>query len=167
MASSDRPRAPFAVTVHPFPSPTPHSCAYERGPSSARNALVFIGGLTSGPHSTDLDFLANMLEHGSPALSYSLWEFRMRSSYSGFGYSSLANDVEDMAALVQYLRGIGKEKIVLMGASTGACVSAPPFLMTLPDLTSSGRLPGLSRVHGQGQAPDSSGGWLYSAEPGI
>jgi hypothetical protein len=43
----------------------------------------------------------------------------MRSSYAGFGYSSLANDVEDTAALVRYLRGIGKEKIVLMGSSTG------------------------------------------------
>lgn len=59
-----------------------------------------------------------MLEQ-SPQLNYSLWEFRMRSSFSGFGYSSLANDVEDVAALVQYLRKIGKEKIVLMGVSTG------------------------------------------------
>ena len=59
-----------------------------------------------------------MLE--SSTLDYSLWEFRMRSSYTGFGYSSLANDVEDMAALVRYLRGIGKQAIVLMGASTGS-----------------------------------------------
>jgi hypothetical protein len=79
---------------------------------------VFIPGLTSGPHATDLAYLANMLQQ-SPSLDYSLWEFRMRSSYSGFGYSSLANDVEDTAALVQYLRSIGKQKIVLMGSSTG------------------------------------------------
>ncbi|KAL2257465.1 hypothetical protein VTK26DRAFT_134 [Humicola hyalothermophila] len=110
--------APFAVTVHPFPSRTPGSCAYERGPSSARNALVYIGGLTAGPHSYDLGFLVRALEQ-TPALDYSVWEFRMRSSYSGFGHSSLANDVEDMAALVKYLRGVGKEKIVFMGSSTG------------------------------------------------
>ena len=109
---------PFTVTVHPFSSPTPNSCAYERGPSSARNALVFISGLTSGPHATDVGFLVKMLGE-SPHLDYSLWEFRMRSSYSGFGYSSLANDVKDTAALVRYLREIGKEKIVLIGASTG------------------------------------------------
>ncbi|KAH6651223.1 hypothetical protein F5144DRAFT_609025 [Chaetomium tenue] len=109
--------SPFQLTVHPFPSPTHGSCAYERGPSSARNALVFIGGLTTGPHATNLTALAKMLEQ--PAVDYSLWEFRMRSSYSGFGYSSIANDVEDTAALVKYLRSIGKEKIVLMGASTG------------------------------------------------
>ncbi|KAL2129040.1 hypothetical protein VTI74DRAFT_8314 [Chaetomium olivicolor] len=110
--------AAFPTTVHPFSSPTPYSCAYERGSSSARNALVFIGGLTSGPHAMDLTFLTNMLEQ-SPGLDFSLWEFRMRSSYSGFGYSSLANDAEDTAALVQYLRSIGKEKIVLVGSSTG------------------------------------------------
>lgn len=59
-----------------------------------------------------------MLEQ-MPSLDYSLWEFRMRSSYTGFGYSSIANDVEDTAALVTYLRKIGKKKIVLIGASSG------------------------------------------------
>ncbi|KAK4237132.1 hypothetical protein C8A03DRAFT_16300 [Achaetomium macrosporum] len=117
MASPSAP-APFQVTVHPFPSPTPFACAYERGRSSARNALVFLPGLTSGPHAMDLTALSTMLEQ-SRNLSFSLWEFRMRSSYSGFGCSSLVNDVEDTAALVRYLRGIGKEKVVLMGASTG------------------------------------------------
>jgi hypothetical protein len=117
------PVSPFQLTVHPFPSPTHDACAYERGSSSAKNALVFIGGLTTGPHATNLAALVKMLE-GSP-LDYSLWEFRMRSSYSGFGYSSIANDVEDTAALVKYLRAIGKDKIVLMGASTGVCPRLP------------------------------------------
>lgn len=111
--------APFQVTVHPFPSPTNGACAYEQGEASAKNALVFIGGLTAGPHVKNLTFLADVLRQLS--LSFSLWEFRMRSSYTGFGYSSLANDVEDTAALVRYLRGRGKEKIVLMGLSTGIC----------------------------------------------
>lgn len=43
----------------------------------------------------------------------------MRSSYTGFGYSSLANDAEDIAALVTYLRALNKTKIVLLGSSTG------------------------------------------------
>jgi hypothetical protein len=110
---------PFAVTVHPFSSPTPSSCAYERGNSSSRNALVYIGGLTSGPHSTPfIETLVSALQHTEDA-DYSLWEFRMRSSYTGFGHSSLANDVEDTTALVKYLHTLGKEKIVLMGSSTG------------------------------------------------
>lgn len=110
---------PFTVTVHPFTSPTPFSCAYERGTTSYRNALVFIGGLTSGPHTTpQLNLLIQALEDESE-LSYSFWEFRMRSSYTGFGYSSLENDSEDIAALVKYLEEIGKEHIVLLGSSTG------------------------------------------------
>jgi hypothetical protein len=109
---------PFPVTVHPFTSPTPGSCAYERGPSS-RNALVHIGGLTSGPHTSPcLEPLIQSLQDYDE-LSYSFWEFRMRSSYTGFGYSSLAYDVADLSALVTYLRSMGKKKIVLLGSSTG------------------------------------------------
>ncbi|OAL46687.1 DUF1749-domain-containing protein [Pyrenochaeta sp. DS3sAY3a] len=109
---------PFPVTVHPFPSPTPFSCAYERGPPSSKNALIFIGGLTSGPHTTDaLETVFQAL--AAAGKDYSLWEFRMRSSYTGFGYSSLKNDAEDLAALVRYVRGLGRERIVLMGSSSG------------------------------------------------
>ncbi|KAH7384417.1 hypothetical protein DE146DRAFT_727900 [Phaeosphaeria sp. MPI-PUGE-AT-0046c] len=110
---------PYPVTVHPFTSQVPFSCAYERGNASSRNALVYLGGLTSGPHTTpQVNFLIETLGTTSE-LSYSFWEFRMRSSYTGFGYSSLANDAEDIAALVVYLRGLGKIKIVLLGSSTG------------------------------------------------
>ena len=118
---------PFSVTVHPFPSPTPSSCAYERGNASSCNALVFIGGLTSGPHATSqLESLVQVLQDDAD-LDYSFWEFRMRSSYTGFGYSSLANDVEDISALVKYLRDLGKEKIVLLGSSTGPSIIGVVF----------------------------------------
>ena len=110
--------APYTVTVHPFASPTRGSCAYERGDPSAENALVFIGGLTSGPGVSDLTKLCQSIT-GSENLSYSVWEFRMRSSYTGFGFSSLANDAEDLAAIVAYLRQTGKKKVVVMGHSTG------------------------------------------------
>jgi pimeloyl-ACP methyl ester carboxylesterase len=111
---------PFPVTVHPFTSVTPSSCAYERGDPSSRNALVFLGGLTSGPHtSVQTEPIAEALQ-AHPELNYSFWEFRMRSSYTCFGFSSLANDAEDLAALVTYLKSIGKEKIVLLGSSTGS-----------------------------------------------
>jgi pimeloyl-ACP methyl ester carboxylesterase len=109
---------PYSVTVHPFPSATRYSCAYERGSPSSCNALVYIGGLTGGPHAIDLSQI-DAAFNNSPNLSYSLWEFRMRSSYTGFGFSSLANDADDIASLVKYLRSLGKEKVVLMGHSTG------------------------------------------------
>jgi pimeloyl-ACP methyl ester carboxylesterase len=111
---------PFPVTVHPFTSPTPSSCAYERGNASSRNALVFLGGLTSGPHTSHQTEPIVELLQAHPELDYCLWEFRMRSSYTGFGFSSLSNDAEDLAALVTYLKGIGKDKVVLLGSSTGA-----------------------------------------------
>lgn len=114
---------PFPVTVHPFPSPKRGgSHAYELGNTSAKNAVVFIGGLTDGPHTTPyIRTVAKHLENSS-SLDYSVFEIRMRSSFIGFGTSSLANDVEDISALVKYLRGRGKEKIVLFGHSTGCQV---------------------------------------------
>ena len=47
---------------------------------------------------------------------------------NGFGTSSLAEDVEDISALVEYLRSIGKKKIILHGHSTGCqvCPSLKP-----------------------------------------
>ncbi|EWZ95187.1 hypothetical protein BFJ70_g13831 [Fusarium oxysporum] len=113
------PSGPFQVTVHPFESKCRSSAAYEIGLTSAPNAIVFIGGLTDGPHTIPYTrLLAQRLEEVKE-LGFSVIEFRMRSSFSGFGTSSLSNDVEDISALVKYLRGIGKEKIVLFGSSTG------------------------------------------------
>jgi pimeloyl-ACP methyl ester carboxylesterase len=81
--------------------------------------LVFIGGLTSGPQTApQMERLVEALQD-DPDLSCSFWEFRMRSSYTGFGHSSLAYDAEDIAALVKYLKDLGKERIVLLGSSTG------------------------------------------------
>ncbi|KAK4647360.1 uncharacterized protein QC761_0000140 [Podospora bellae-mahoneyi] len=113
--------APFKVVVHPLtsePTDSSHSpslTAYESEPFSSPNALVFIHGLTAGPHTTDLTHLQAALPS-----EYSIWELRMRSSYSGWGYSSLDNDVQDLTRLVRYLREDLKiKRIVLMGASTG------------------------------------------------
>ena len=118
MASS----GPFPVTAHPYDSPTRHSCAYEIGPKSAHNAIIFIGGLGDGPHTVPyIRHLAKHLEDSSD-LSYSVFEIRMTSSFIGFGMSSLTKDVADITALVKYLRGIGKERIVLFGHSTGCQV---------------------------------------------
>ncbi|KAL0943606.1 uncharacterized protein CTRU02_201493 [Colletotrichum truncatum] len=108
--------SPFPVIVHQIPSDTPNLVAYERGHSSAKNALVFIGGLTEGPHTNAaIGVIADKLE-GS---GFGVWELRMRSSFTGFGFSKLSNDVEDISALVDYLRKLHKEKIVLFGTSTG------------------------------------------------
>ncbi|KAF4123188.1 Protein of unknown function (DUF1749) [Geosmithia morbida] len=111
---------PFPVTVHPYPSPVPGStCAYELGNTSARNAVLFIGGLGDGPHT--IPYIRTVSKHleESSSLDYSIFEIRIRSSFQGFGTSSLKNDVEDISALVRYLRGKGRQRIVLFGHSTG------------------------------------------------
>ncbi|KAI0389829.1 dolichol-phosphate mannosyltransferase [Xylariaceae sp. FL0594] len=110
----------FTTTVHPFPSPTPHACAYESGRPNARNALVFIGGLGDGPHTVPYPRAIAKRLDAEPTLSYSVFEFRLKSSFTGFGFARLADDVADISALVRYLRSIGKERIVLMGHSTGS-----------------------------------------------
>lgn len=116
--------APFPVTVHPYPSKVKHACAYELGSSSARNALIFVGGLGDGPHTVPyIRTVAAKLE-ADPGLSYSVFEIRIRSSFCGFGWNNLAKDVQDISSLVKYLRGIGKRKVVLMGHSTGSQVCA-------------------------------------------
>lgn len=113
---------PFPVLVHRFPSPLDpptYSCAYERGSPSSKHALVYIGGLTSGPH-TSVDVpqtVLQALEDGG--LDYSIWEVRTRGSYSGWGFSSLASEAEEVAGLVRYLRDKGRERVVLMGSSSG------------------------------------------------
>lgn len=114
----------FSVLVHPFPSPTPNSCAYEQqcGKAAPQNAVLFIGGLGDGPHTIPyVRSLAEQLEK-STDLNYSIFEFRMTSSFGGFGTSSLKQDVRDISSLVEYLRSIGRRKIVLFGHSTGCQV---------------------------------------------
>ncbi|KAL1797763.1 hypothetical protein ACET3X_004369 [Alternaria dauci] len=55
----------------------------------------------------------------------------MRSSYTGFGYGSLKEDGEDVGSLVGYLKGMGMEKIVLMGSSSG-CQAIMTYANTRP-----------------------------------
>jgi hypothetical protein len=94
--------------------------------------LIYIGGLTSGPHTTEVSDWLHCESMGSEryGLNYSFWELRMRSSYGGWGYGCLKEDVEDLAALVGWLRGgfrgAVERKIVMLGRSSGM----PTFYQT-------------------------------------
>ncbi|AEO69211.1 uncharacterized protein THITE_44080 [Thermothielavioides terrestris NRRL 8126] len=99
------------------------------------NVLVFIGGLGDGPHTIPyVRHLATYLSSssnnnnntpatasGSPAPRYRVFEARLTSAFSAFGYGSLAQDARELAALVRHLRGplVGARRVVLMGHSTG------------------------------------------------
>jgi Protein of unknown function (DUF1749) len=123
--SHPKPGVPFPCVVHPFASDTPGACAYETGLPSAKNTLLFVGGLGDGPHTIPfVRTLAKRLEGAAPTVSYSVFELRMKSSFSGWGLSDLSRDVKDIECLVQYLRYLGKDKVVLMGHSTGCQVRA-------------------------------------------
>ncbi len=114
---------PFPVVVHPFPARGRRVSAYESGNTSAKNALVFVAGLGDGPHTTPYIWtIAKHLQNVRSDLNYSVFEVRIRSSFIGFGTASLQQDVEDISGLVKYLRKLGKEKIILMGHSTGCQV---------------------------------------------
>ncbi|KAL8768624.1 MAG: hypothetical protein Q9209_005183 [Squamulea sp. 1 TL-2023] len=83
---------------------------------SPLNSLLFIGGLGDGlltvPYAQDL----------AAALppSYSLIEVLLSSAFSGWGYSSISQDVEEMGQCVEYFQSLRPGgKIVLMGNSTG------------------------------------------------
>lgn len=112
--------APFPVVVHPYHAT---QMAYEyAGPNSSpsQNALIFIGGLGDGPHTVGYSrVIAQHLSTAVPELSFTVFEVRLSSSFTGFGYYSLKHDVKQISGLVKYLRSIDKKKIVIMGHSTG------------------------------------------------
>ncbi|KAK3682630.1 hypothetical protein B0T22DRAFT_471631 [Podospora appendiculata] len=125
----------FPVTVHEYPSAQPGRFvhAYEHGVSSttpATNALVFIGGLGDGPHGVPyVRTIARTIAHEA-GLDFSVFEVRLSSSFSGWGYGSLAQDVKEIGRFVGYLRAtMGKKKVVLMGHSTG-CQDCLEYLDT-------------------------------------
>ncbi|KAK4106459.1 DUF1749-domain-containing protein, partial [Parathielavia hyrcaniae] len=101
-----------------------------------QNALVFIGGLGDGPHT--IPYVRHVAEHlgsghtllGAGPGRWVVFEARLSSAFAGFGHGSLAQDAEEVADLVRYLRrrsgaglgagsGLGMQKVVLMGHSTG------------------------------------------------
>ena len=109
---------PFSCVVHYY-SVEPLLNAYELPAPNARNAVIFIGGLFDGPNTVDYvrTVSEHLIAHSTP---WSIFDARISSSFTGFGHGSLARDVEEISRLVTYLRHLGKEKVVLMGHSTGS-----------------------------------------------
>ncbi|XP_047336298.1 UPF0613 protein PB24D3.06c-like [Impatiens glandulifera] len=95
--------------------PKPIQVAFKTG--DYKQQVIFIGGLTDGFLSTNyLEPLAISLDKEK----WSLVQFLMSSSYSGYGASSLKQDAMELDQLINYL--INKEEsegVVLLGQSTG------------------------------------------------
>ncbi|KAK4123458.1 DUF1749-domain-containing protein [Parathielavia appendiculata] len=125
--------APYPVRVHSYRSSGQHPRtvqSYEHLPrittatAQPKNALVFIGGLGDGPHT--IPYVRHLAEHlyaretPPAAVRYAVFETRLSSAFTGFGYASLAQDAREIADMVRYLRiGLGVRRVVLMGHSTG------------------------------------------------
>lgn len=95
--------------------PKPIQVAFKTG--DYKQQVIFIGGLTDGFLATDyLEPLAIALDKEK----WSLVQFLLSSSYSGYGTSSLRKDAKELDRLISYL--INKEDsegVVLLGHSTG------------------------------------------------
>lgn len=119
----------FNVVVHPYQSRrVPHTCLYELAPTTKRNApprhaLLFIGGLGDGPHTVPMiRTVSKEMETVLP--DWSVFEMRLGSSFDQWGFRSLEDDRVGIEDAVQFLYSkLGKEKMVLMGHSTGCQVS--------------------------------------------
>ncbi|KAL8680676.1 MAG: hypothetical protein Q9186_003161 [Xanthomendoza sp. 1 TL-2023] len=89
---------------------------HTRNGTTPQNTLLFVGGLNEGlltiPYSRDLA--------AAIPPSYSLVEVLLSSAFSGWGHSSISQDVEELGQCVQYFQSLRSNgKIVLMGNSTG------------------------------------------------
>ncbi|KAK7387805.1 hypothetical protein VNO78_22598 [Psophocarpus tetragonolobus] len=95
--------------------PNPIQAAFKTG--DFKRQVIFIGGLTDGFLATSyLEPLAIALDREN----WSLVQFLMSSSYSGYGTSSLQQDAKELDQLINYL--INKEDsegVALLGHSTG------------------------------------------------
>ncbi|XP_073146721.1 UPF0613 protein PB24D3.06c [Henckelia pumila] len=105
--------------------PKPIQVAFKTG--DYKQQVIFIGGLTDGFLATEyLEPLAIALEKER----WSLVQFLLSSSYSGYGTSSLKQDALELDQLISYL--INKEDsegVVLLGHSTG-CQDIVYYLRT-------------------------------------
>ncbi|PSR92685.1 UPF0613 protein like [Actinidia chinensis var. chinensis] len=105
--------------------PKPIQVAFKTG--DYKQQVIFIGGLTDGFLATEyLEPLATALDKEK----WSLVQFLLSSSYSGYGLSSLKQDAMELDQLISYL--INKEDsegVVLLGHSTG-CQDIVYYLRT-------------------------------------
>ncbi|KAM7278580.1 hypothetical protein ACFE04_005714 [Oxalis oulophora] len=95
--------------------PKPIQVAFRTG--DYKQQVIFIGGLTDGFLATEyLEPLAIALDKEK----WSLVQFLMSSSYTGYGTSSLQQDANEIDRLISYLiNNEHSEGVVLLGHSTG------------------------------------------------
>ncbi|GAA5854015.1 hypothetical protein JCM8547_008194 [Rhodosporidiobolus lusitaniae] len=98
----------------------PYVTAFEYGAAGRPNLVVWIGGLGDNLASTAyVPTLAAKLNAIEGEGGWGLVQANLRSGGSGWGGSNVEEDAEGLAKVVEYFRAGGRQKIVLMGFSTG------------------------------------------------
>jgi triacylglycerol esterase/lipase EstA (alpha/beta hydrolase family) len=92
--------------------------AFETGPITSTETVVFIGGLGDGFNA--VPFLTSLVKVLSN-INWSLIQVQLSSSFNGYGTTNLQTDSKELDSLVSYLlEKRGKTKIVFLGHSTGS-----------------------------------------------
>lgn len=107
----------FEGTIHKYNS---SKVAFEFTPAKLSKVLIMIGGMTDGL--LTVPYVVNLPKVMEP-LGFSVVQIQLTSSFQGWGTTSLRQDVEEITELIEYLKseeGGNREKIVIMGHSTGS-----------------------------------------------
>lgn len=138
MAAAKSPAVRWALSLY---TKSPTSLPLLDSDPSSSHAIVFVAGLTDTFGTVPyLERLAN----GVAALDCSVVQLQLSSSLGGWGYCSLEGDAQEISKAISYLRqSQGKDKIILMGHSTG-CQDTMAYLSC----------PGGSKARGEGAIVD-------------
>lgn len=109
------PHDPTLGLLHLY-NPHDRLTAFESGHIGSTCTLLFIGGLGDGFCSVPY---LNQLSSSLSQIGWSLTQILLSSSYTGFGFTDLNQDVKEIKDCLDYLIGMGKTRFVLMGHSTG------------------------------------------------
>ncbi|KAG0322013.1 hypothetical protein BGZ99_003552 [Dissophora globulifera] len=91
---------------------------FESGPEHSTGSVVFIGGLLDGYNA--LPYLPLLSKTLADQLGFSLIQVMLTSSHTGYGTSSLLDDVQELDVLFKYLREErAKTRLFIIGHSTG------------------------------------------------
>ncbi|KAL3240016.1 uncharacterized protein RNJ42_05059 [Nakaseomyces bracarensis] len=107
----------FNGTLHRY---APKHVAFEFEPLAYKKVVVMIGGMTDGLLTVPfVDRMGPILNE----VDYGLIQIQLTSSFKGYGTTSLDNDINEIEMLIKYLKseaGGNRDKIILMGHSTGS-----------------------------------------------
>ncbi|KAI5200698.1 DUF1749-domain-containing protein [Aureobasidium subglaciale] len=113
--SSIAPPQPSSATSGTLHHVAPVSAFEVTTSSTSSNLLLWIGGLTDTYHS--VNYVYRLAQALPP--NWSLAQTNLSSAGSGFGIATLSRDVNEISSLITHFRDTGKQKVVIMGHSTG------------------------------------------------